>query len=173
MASPDEIWDQKTGDRVLQLLASLPHGVLTMSHDIPGLVEGASDGAGLGLNFLKHLARTRLLLHLVDCLPPAPQGDPVEDVRVIWKELAGFSPELAGKERWLVINKIDLLDPGVADARIEDIVRRLEWSGPHYAISAISGEGTGELVADVMSRLETLDEAASGTPPADAESGLS
>ena len=72
-----------------------------------------------------------------------------------------------------MINKIDLLDPDTADARIEDIVQRLEWSGPRYAISAISGEGTGELVADVMRRLETLDEAASGTPPADAEWRLS
>ncbi len=80
--------------------------------DIPGLIEGAAEGAGLGIQFLKHLQRTRVLLHLIDVSPPDPDADPVKDARSIIAELKKFSAELAAKERWLVLNKVDLLPPG-------------------------------------------------------------
>ena len=97
--------------------------------DIPGLIEGAADGAGLGIRFLKHLQRTRVLLHLVDIAPPDPEADPVKDARTIVGELKKFSAELAAKERWLVINKVDLLPEDEATRRAKEIVRRLRWKG--------------------------------------------
>ena len=110
--------------------------------DIPGLIEGAAEGAGLGIRFLKHLQRTRLLLHLVDIAPPDPDADPVEDARAIVTELKKFSPELAKKERWLVLNKIDLLPrPRSARRRCKEIVRRLRWKGPVFRISGADGRG--------------------------------
>ena len=121
--------------------------------DIPGLIEGAAEGAGLGVQFLKHLSRTGLLLHLVD-VSPFDGSDPVEDVRIIAHELEKFSDELAGRERWLVLNKIDLLDEAERDARCDDIVRRLDWQGPVHRISAIAGLGTDALVHAIMARLE-------------------
>ncbi len=121
--------------------------------DIPGLIEGAAEGAGLGVQFLKHLSRTGLLLHLVD-VSPFDGSDPVEDVRVIVRELEKFSDELAGRERWLVLNKIDLLDEAERDARCDDIVRRLDWRGPVHRISALAGLGTDELAHAIMARLE-------------------
>jgi GTP-binding protein len=132
--------------------------------DIPGVIEGAAEGAGLGLRFLKHLQRTRLLLHLVDIAPPNPEADPVVDARTIAAELKKFSPELAQRERWLVLNKIDLLPPGEADKRCKEIVRRLRWKGPVYQISGATRQGTQELCRDVMRRLEAL------APPPAAES---
>ena len=125
--------------------------------DIPGLVEGAADGVGLGIRFLKHLSRTRLLLHLVDMAPLEGTGNPVEEVISLAAELARFSPELAAKERWLVLNKSDLLPDVEQTERQAEIVEALEWSGPVYQISALSRQGTGRLVADVMSRLEKID----------------
>jgi GTP-binding protein len=122
--------------------------------DIPGLIEGAAEGAGLGIRFLKHLQRTRLLLHLVDILPPDPEADPVADARAIVRELKKFSTELADKPRWLVINKRDLLPPAEAEKRARAIVRALRYRGPHFLISAASGEGTRELVGAVMTFLE-------------------
>ncbi len=122
--------------------------------DIPGLIEGAAEGAGLGIRFLKHLQRTRILLHLVDISPPDPEADPVKDARSIVQELKKFSAALAKKERWLVLNKIDLLPPDEADKRCKDIVRRLRWKGPVYRISAIARTGTEALCRDVMARLE-------------------
>jgi len=122
--------------------------------DIPGVIEGAAEGAGLGIRFLKHLVRTHLLLHLVDIAPFDPDVDPVKEVRKIAAELKKFSPELAGRERWLVLNKVDLMTPAEADKRCKEIVRRLRWKGPVYRISAIKGEGTQELVYGVMSYLE-------------------
>ncbi|MGA7802806.1 MAG: Obg family GTPase CgtA, partial [Gammaproteobacteria bacterium] len=126
--------------------------------DIPGLIEGAAEGAGLGVRFLKHLARTRLLLHLVDVAPLVAGTDPADDVRKIVAELAKFSPELAARERWLVFNKIDLLAPEERQARCDAIVRALDWRGPVFAVSAISGEQTELLVRRIMSFLEQGDD---------------
>ncbi len=131
--------------------------------DIPGLIEGAAEGAGLGIRFLKHLQRTRVLLHLVDIRPPDPDADPVKDARAIVAELKKFSGELGQRERWLVLNKIDLLPADEADALCRDIVRRLRFKGPTFRISAISGAGTEELCAALMRRLEEL------APPAPVE----
>jgi GTP-binding protein len=122
--------------------------------DIPGLIEGAAEGAGLGIRFLKHLQRTRLLLHLVDIAPPDPEADPVKDARAIVSELKKFSPELAAKDRWLVLNKIDLLAAPEREARCAEIVRRLRWKGPVLRISGATGEGTAELVQQVMKHIE-------------------
>jgi GTP-binding protein len=122
--------------------------------DIPGLIEGAADGAGLGIRFLKHLQRTRVLLHLVDIAPPDPAADPVRDARNIIAELKKFSADLAAKERWLLINKIDLLEPKEAQRRAKDIVRRLRWKGKVLLLSGATGEGTGELKRLVMQYLD-------------------
>jgi len=122
--------------------------------DIPGLIEGAADGAGLGIRFLKHLQRTRVLLHLVDIAPPDPASDPVKDARTIVAELKKFAKELAAKERWLLINKIDLLEPKEADRRAKDIVRRLRWKGRVVMISGATGAGTEALKQSVMQYLE-------------------
>ncbi|EWH02524.1 Obg family GTPase CgtA [Halomonas sp. BC04] len=113
--------------------------------DIPGLIEGASDGAGLGLRFLKHLTRTRLLFHVVD-MAPFDESDPVEAAEAIIHELGQFSPALAELPRWLVINKLDLVPEEERESRVAAIVEGLAWEGPVYRISAISGEGTDALV---------------------------
>nr|WP_298723967.1 Obg family GTPase CgtA [uncultured Steroidobacter sp.] len=125
--------------------------------DIPGLIEGAAEGAGLGIQFLKHLQRTRVLLHLIDVSPPDPEADPVKDARAIVAELKKFSAELAEKERWLVLNKVDLLPPDQADKVCKDIVRRLRWKGPVYRISGLARQGTEELCELIMKRLEEID----------------
>ena len=122
--------------------------------DIPGLIEGAADGAGLGIRFLKHLQRTRVLLHLIDLAPPDPDADPVKDARTIVAELKKFAADLAAKERWLLINKVDLLEPKEAERRAKDIVRRLRWKGPVFLISGATGAGTDELKQAVMRYLE-------------------
>ncbi len=122
--------------------------------DIPGLIEGAAEGAGLGIRFLKHLQRTRLLLHLVDIAPLDPDADPVAGAREIVGELKKFSPELAKKKRWLVLNKIDLLPPGERAERCAEIVRRLRFKGPVFRISGATGEGTRELCQAIMRHLE-------------------
>jgi GTPase len=136
--------------------------------DIPGLIEGAAEGAGLGIRFLKHLQRTRVLLHLVDVAPPDPEADPVKNARAIIGELKKFSAELAKRERWLVLNKIDLLPPEEAAALCRDLVRRLRFKGPTFRISAATGAGTRELVVALMRRLEELSPtaAAAATEPA-------
>ncbi|HSH48209.1 MAG TPA: Obg family GTPase CgtA [Halomonas sp.] len=113
--------------------------------DIPGLIEGASDGAGLGLRFLKHLTRTRLLFHVVD-VAPFDESDPVEAVQAIAHELGQFSPTLAERPRWLVLNKLDLLPEDQRDAVVDDILKRLDHDGPVFRISAISRDGTAALV---------------------------
>ncbi|MDE1921969.1 MAG: GTPase ObgE [Gammaproteobacteria bacterium] len=122
--------------------------------DIPGLIEGAAGGAGLGIRFLKHLQRTRILLHLVDIAPVDPDADPVKDARTIVAELKQFSADLVAKERWLVLNKIDLLDPAEADRRAKEIVRRLRFKGKVLRISGATGEGTELLTQEVMRYLE-------------------
>ena len=122
--------------------------------DIPGLIEGAADGAGLGIRFLKHLQRTRVLLHLIDVAPLGPAADPVKDARTIAAELKKFAADLASKERWLLINKIDLVEPAEAERRAQDIVRRLRWKGPVFRISGATGAGTEELTQAVMRYLE-------------------
>ena len=122
--------------------------------DIPGLIEGAAEGAGLGIRFLKHLQRTRLLLHLLDIAPPDPAADPVKDARAIVAELKKFSPELAKKDRWLVLNKIDLLEGEALEERCREIIRRLRWKGPVHRISGVTGQGTRELCQAAMSHLE-------------------
>lgn len=124
--------------------------------DIPGLIEGAADGAGLGTRFLKHLNRSRLLLHIVDAAPPPGSDDAVTGARAIVKELELFSPELVGRERWLVLNKLDLLKED-ADAEAERIVRELDWQGPVYRVSALKKTGTQPLVRDIMTWLEEID----------------
>jgi len=122
--------------------------------DIPGLIEGASEGAGLGIRFLRHLQRTGVLLHLVDILPPDPGSDPVKDVRAITAELKKFSADLARKPRWLVMTKRDLLPDVDAEARAKEIVRRLRWRGRWFLISAVSQTGTRALCQAVMDFLE-------------------
>ena len=123
--------------------------------DIPGLIEGAADGAGLGIRFLKHLERCRILLHMIDLLP-ADQSDPVENAKSIIAELEKYSPKLAAKPRWLVFNKIDLLLEEEADEICEKIKQALEWQGPAFQISAFQKSNTDELCHAVMNYLETL-----------------
>ena len=137
--------------------------------DIPGLIEGASDGAGLGIRFLRHLQRTRVLLHLVDIAPLDPDADPVRDTRSIVAELRKFSKDLAAKPRWLVLNKSDLLPEDEARARAKAIVRALRFKGPHFLISGVTGAGTRELTEAVMRFIEEQPRAAD--PQADAAAG--
>ena len=122
--------------------------------DIPGLIEGAAEGAGLGIRFLKHLQRTRVLLHLVDIAPLDPEADPVRDARAIVAELKKFSKDLALKPRWLVLTKRDLLPDDEAEKRARDILRRLRFRGPHFLVSAATGRGTKELAQAIMVFLE-------------------
>ena len=121
--------------------------------DIPGLIEGAAEGAGLGVQFLKHLSRTGLLLHLVD-VSPMDGSDPVEDVLAIVCELEKFSAELGGRERWLVLNKTDLLPDDKRQACCQDIVQRLGWEGPVFETAAVSKQGTKALVFAIMEYVE-------------------
>ena len=122
--------------------------------DIPGLIEGASEGAGLGIRFLKHLTRNRVLLHLVD-VAPIDGSDPAEAACAVIRELERFSPALAARPRWLVLNKIDLLDAdAIANCR-ERVVAAMNWQGPVYEISAVAGMQTDVLCGDLMTHLET------------------
>lgn len=120
--------------------------------DIPGLIEGAAEGAGLGIRFLKHVSRTRLLFHMVDILPP--EGSPVQQFQAITEELEKFSPELLEKERWLVLNKIDLLPTEEANELCDKIVADLGWKGKVFKISGLGHEGTAELTKAAMRYLE-------------------
>jgi GTP-binding protein len=121
--------------------------------DIPGLIEGASEGAGLGIRFLKHLTRNRILLHLVD-MAPYDGVEPAEAALTIVRELERFSPTLAQRERWLVLNKSDLVDTETFAERRSAVLAALDWQGPVYSIAAISAQGTGTLCGDLMSYLE-------------------
>jgi GTP-binding protein len=122
--------------------------------DIPGLIEGAAEGAGLGIQFLKHLSRTGLLLHLVDVSPYGGSGDPVDDVRKIEAELAQYSDSLANQDRWLVLNKIDQLAEDEREQRCQAIIDELQWQGPQFRISALNKLGTNELIYSIMEYLE-------------------
>ncbi|MES9859024.1 MAG: Obg family GTPase CgtA [Sedimenticola sp.] len=126
--------------------------------DIPGVIEGAAEGAGLGIRFLKHLDRTRLLLHLVDIAPMDEAIDPADEVQRIVAELGKYSGDLVARERWLVINKMDLLSDEVFAERRDALLETLQWSGPVFAISAVTGDGTQELVYALMDHLTLLKE---------------
>lgn len=142
--------------------------------DVPGLIEGAAEGAGLGIRFLRHLQRTEVLLHLVDISPIDPDADPVRDAKAIAAELRKFSKDLADKPRWLVLNKSDLLPQDEAEKLAKDIVRRLRYKGPRFLISGATGAGTRELCDAVMQFLEqrraAAAEAARSAATADDES---
>lgn len=128
--------------------------------DIPGLIEGAAEGAGLGIQFLKHLSRTRILLHVID-IAPFDQSDPVDSANKILRELEKYNPALLDEPRWLVLNKTDLLPKEDTEVICRHIVDQLQWAGPVYEISAISADGTKELIFDIMNYLEENDEDAS------------
>jgi GTP-binding protein len=114
--------------------------------DIPGLIEGASEGAGLGHQFLRHLQRTRLLLHVVDLAPFDEGVDPVKQARAIVAELKKYDPALHAKPRWLVLNKLDMIPADERDAKVKDFVKRLRWKGPVFAISALAREGLQPMI---------------------------
>lgn len=120
--------------------------------DIPGLIEGASTGAGLGIQFLKHLSRTRLLLHILD-IAPFDDSNPVDDAKKILAELQKYSDELANKQRWLLLNKADLLSEDELSQRRKEITDALDWKGPVYTISALGKTGTQQVVYDIMNYL--------------------
>lgn len=122
--------------------------------DIPGVIEGAAEGAGLGLQFLKHLSRTRLLLHVIDIKPYESLETPVESAKKIIHELEKWSEDLAKKTRWLVLNKIDRVQDDELDSLCNAIVKNLKWKGPDFKVSAINGKGTGELMFAIMDYLE-------------------
>jgi len=126
--------------------------------DIPGLIRGASEGAGLGHRFLKHLQRTRVLLHLIDAAPFDPAVDPVADAHAIVEELRNYAEELFLKPRWVVINKIDLIPPEERAARIADLTHALQATGPIFAVSAATGEGCVALCQKIMQFLEARTE---------------
>ncbi|MGB3741675.1 GTPase ObgE [Castellaniella sp.] len=129
--------------------------------DIPGLIEGASEGAGLGHQFLRHLSRTRVLLHLLDVYSPDPDIDAcaqaVQDARAIARELERYSPELAAKPRWLILNKLDMLEDAAAIQR--RICQELQWSGPVFGISALTGAGTPALMGAIQTWLDEQQQA--------------
>ncbi|HEX6690638.1 MAG TPA: GTPase ObgE [Burkholderiales bacterium] len=116
--------------------------------DIPGLIEGAAEGAGLGHQFLRHLSRTRLLLHIIDIAPFDPEADPVRDAKAIAAELKKYDEKLARRPRWLVFNKADLAPD--ADRRIAGIVKALRWKKPWFKVAAISGKGCDEVVKAIV-----------------------
>ncbi len=113
--------------------------------DIPGLIKGASEGAGLGIQFLKHLQRTKLLLHIVDIAPIDQSINPADEIKTIVKELANFSDDLIKKKRWLIINKIDLMPKKDRKLVKEKLLKELNWEGPVFEVSAATGEGTDKL----------------------------
>ena len=117
--------------------------------DIPGLIEGASEGAGLGHQFLRHLQRTRLLLHIVDMAPFDDEVDPVKQARAIVAELKKYDPKLHAKPRWLVLNKLDMVPVEEREARVAEFVRRYRWKGPVFAISALAREGLQPMIEQI------------------------
>jgi len=122
--------------------------------DVPGLIEGASEGAGLGHLFLRHLQRTRLLLHIVDMAPFDESVDPVVQARAIVAELKKYDPKLYAKPRWLVLNKLDMIDADARAARVKDFIRRFRYKGPVFEISALTHEGCEQLVKAVYQHIK-------------------
>lgn len=122
--------------------------------DLPGLIEGAADGAGLGHQFLRHLQRTRLLLHVVDLAPFDDAVDPVAQAKAIVAELKKYDPKLHAKPRWLVLNKLDMLQPEERAARVKEFVRRMRYKGPVFEISALTHEGCQPLIQAVYQHLQ-------------------
>jgi GTP-binding protein len=136
-------------------------GVVRVSHeksfviaDIPGLIEGAAEGAGLGHQFLRHLSRTGLLLHIVDLAPFEATVDPVKEAKALVKELQKYDPALGDKPRWLVLNKLDVIPEEERAKRVKDFVKKFGFKGPVFEISALSHEGTQELVNAIYLHLE-------------------
>jgi GTP-binding protein len=121
--------------------------------DVPGLIEGASEGAGLGHQFLRHLQRTRLLLHMLDVAPFDSGVDPVVQAKAIVAELKKFDPKLHAKPRWLVLNKLDMVPMDQREALVKDIVKRLKYKGPVFEISALTREGCERLIQGVYEYL--------------------
>jgi len=127
--------------------------------DIPGLIEGASEGAGLGHQFLRHLSRTCVLLHVID-IAPLDETDPVESAKIIINELKAYNPDLLDKPRWLVLNKIDMLpDAELREQTIKHIIDGLNWQGPVFKISAIRSEGTQQLCYALMQLIDEMKQA--------------
>ncbi len=126
--------------------------------DVPGLVEGAADGAGLGIQFLRHLTRTRLLLHLVDMAPADVKQDPVASVKTINRELENYSEALGSQEQWLVLNKMDLVPDDIREELCREVIDKLNWKGKVFRVSGQSGEGCDALCDEVMTYLEQLKE---------------
>jgi GTPase len=124
--------------------------------DIPGLIEGAAEGAGLGHQFLRHLQRTKLIIHLIDIAPFDDNVDPVKEAKALINELKKYDATLHAKPRWLVFNKVDLLDKKEADKRIKDALKRMRWTKPWYAISGINGGGTPELVRAIGEHVASI-----------------
>lgn len=122
--------------------------------DIPGIIAGAAQGAGLGVQFLKHLSRTGLLLQMVDAVADEWGGDPVAEAQTLLTELNEFDPDLAAKPRWLVVNRLDVLPEEERAQRVSDIAQGLDWQGPVYGISGLSGEGVDDLCGAIMNYLE-------------------
>ena len=133
--------------------------------DIPGLIEGASEGAGLGIRFLKHLTRNRVLLHMVD-VAPIDGSNPADAASAVIRELQRFSPTLAARPRWLILNKTDLIDETALATCRAQIVSALSWEGPVYEISAVAQHGTERLCGDLMTYLEAQAEQFRGDPEA-------
>ena len=138
-------------------------GMVRVSHeksfviaDIPGLIEGAADGAGLGVQFLRHLQRTRLLLHIVDLAPFDTNIDPVKEAKAIVKELKKYDESLFEKPRWLVLNKLDMVPEDERDAKVKDFIKRFGWKGPMFQISALTREGCEDLVKEIYEHLAAL-----------------
>lgn len=136
----------------LGVVSVVPHQSFVVA-DIPGIIEGAAEGAGLGIRFLKHISRTGLLLHLIDS-NPYDGTDPVDSFTAIEKELENYSDELANKERWLVINKIDLMDEERREEECQKIIEKLNWQGPVFKISAMHKEGTRDLCFAIMDYID-------------------
>ena len=135
-------------------------GVVRVSHeksfviaDIPGLIEGAADGAGLGTQFLRHLQRTRVLLHIVDLAPFDANVDPVKEAKAIIKELKKYDESLFDKPRWLVLNKLDMVPEAERKSRVKDFVKRFGWKGPAFEISALTREGCEDLIVEIYNYL--------------------